>query len=104
MNSNYLIPANSKRSQLILNWLKPIDLIILVSGALVTASLAFIFGSKATFVGLILMCIPLFVCVTLVLQVPNYHNVRQLLTNVFTFFFIRPRTYYWRGWCVDDEE
>ena len=104
MNSNYLIPANSKKSQLILNWLKPIDLIILLSGGLVTAILAFTFGTKANFVGLVMMCLPLLFCVTLVLQVPNYHNIRQLLTNIFTFFFVRPRTYYWRGWCVDDEE
>ena len=42
MRNNYLIPANSKKSQLILNAFRLVDLLIMGAGALITLALMFI--------------------------------------------------------------
>ena len=35
----------------------------------------------------------------LVLPVPNHHNIRTFIGNVYQYFTNR-RTFYWRGWCM----
>ena len=87
MNGNYLIPANSKKSEMILGLFTPVDLILLL--AIHTDSLG----------GMIFILMPALVASFLVFPVPNYHNVLQLIINIYSFFFIRQRTYKWRGWC-----
>ena len=41
--NNYLIPANSKNGQLILNLFKPADLVILAIGTVITVIFLFVF-------------------------------------------------------------
>lgn len=98
MENYYLIPANSKKSNLIFSLFKPIDLIIFGSGV----GLTFIFlmsFSAETFGSMILILLPALITGFLVFPVPNYHNVLQLIINIYTFYFIRQRKYIWRGWC-----
>ena len=101
MNNNYLIPANSKKSQLILGFFTLVDLIIFGIGCIVTLSLLFVFSNKASIGALVLILLPALISAFLVLPVPYYHNVLQLLTNIITFALGRKRLY-WKGWCIRD--
>lgn len=95
----YIIPANSKKSQLIFNMFRPIDLFgILLPGALITTIFLFVFPGdtiSAIAIKLTPICISLF----LVLPVPFYHNVLVYLREMITYFNSQ-RRYYWRGWCA----
>lgn len=39
----------------------------------------------------------------LVMPVPNYYNMRTLLTSVISFF-MNQRKFKWKGWCVPHGE
>jgi hypothetical protein len=103
MNNNYLIPANSKKSMLILGFFTPIDLVIFGIGCTFTLVMLFVFNSSVSLGEMLLILSPALVSAFLVMPVPNYHNVLQLITNIVTFIFGRKR-YYWKGWCVKDEK
>ncbi len=96
--NNYIIPANSKKSQLILGFFTQTDLILFGSGAATTMVLLMAIDGP-TFYQLILMLLPLLITGFLVMPVMHYHNVLQFLTNFFTFALGRKR-YYWKGWCA----
>lgn len=98
--NQYLVPANSKKSQLILGFFTPRDLIVCGVGGALTLILLIIVKDPPTWV-LILEVIPLFTAAALVFPIKYYHNVMQLLINIFDFFVNR-RKYYWKGWCVKD--
>ena len=101
--NQYLIPANSKRSMLILGLFTPIDLIIVGVGGGITAMLMFII-SAGTLKDVITILTPLLISVAMVLPVPNHRNIWQLTANIYNYFSKR-RTYYWRGWCfINGEE
>lgn len=96
--NNYLIPANSKKSQLILGFFTPLDLILFSSGVGLTILLLMIIKT-ASMIEMLLILLPALVTGLLVTPVPYYHNVLQFIINVLEFIF-NPRRYYWRGWCV----
>lgn len=98
MQNNYLIPANTKKSQLILGFFTPTDLILLIVGCVVSLALLIIVKNITLTIGILIM-LPALISAFLVMPVPHYHNVLQLLTNVFNFYTNR-RQYYWRGWCI----
>lgn len=98
MQNDYLIPANTKKSQLILGFFTPLDLAIFSIGCVVSFAMLLLFNSFSLGY-LILMLMPALISAFLVLPVPHYHNVLQLLINVFNFFMNR-RVYYWKGWCM----
>ncbi len=101
MENNYMIPANSKKSRLILGYFTMTDLILFLSGAGTTFLLLLIFNNT-NLAGLILIMTPLLISGFLVLPIPTYHNVLQLITNILSFYLNR-RQYFWKGWCVKDE-
>ncbi len=103
MNHNYLIPANSKKSMLILGFFTPIDLLIFGVGCALTLGLLFVFNDKIEITALLFVLAPALISGFLVMPVPNYHNVLQLLTNIILFVFGRKRLY-WKGWCINDEK
>lgn len=96
--NNYLIPANTKKSQLILGFFTPTDLILFVVGCVVSLILLLIVKNITLSLGILIM-LPALISAFLVMPVPHYHNVLQLLTNIFNFYTNR-RQYYWRGWCI----
>ena len=102
MNNGYLIPANSKKSMLILGFFTPVDLVIFLVGCSVTV-IMLMFVKSATFAQMLLILGPALVASFLVAPVPNYHNVLQLITNI-VMFFINQRKYKWRGWCIYDDK
>ena len=103
MNKNFLIPANSKKSMLILGWFTPIDLAIFAVGCTFTLIMLLVFNNKIGIGEMILLLSPALVATFLVMPVPNYHNVLQLITNIVMFIFGRKR-FYWKGWCVKNEK
>lgn len=97
-----LVPANTKRSTLILGMYRPLpDLLILVTGVVITITLLLIFPNAGT-VLMISSCIPMLISVFLTLPLPNYHNVLCGIQSILTFYTER-RNYIWRGWCLKNE-
>ncbi len=97
----YLIPANSKKGQLIFNMFRPIDLLIFFIGACATLILMFVIQSTAL-VALIIKLAPIVITAILVMPMPNYHNVMMYLKDALDFYSNR-RVYVWKGWCVMNE-
>ena len=100
MQNSYLIPANTKKSQLILGFFTPTDLIIFIVGCAWSLIMLLILNSMSLGI-LILAMLPALIATFLIMPVPHYHNILQLLTNVFNFITGR-RQYYWRGWCINE--
>ncbi len=101
-NNNYLIPANSKRSMLILSFFNQVDLIIFGIGIGITFIFMFTFNA-ANISGAILILLPALIVTFLVVPIPYHHNVRTLIKNIYNYYTKR-RTYYWKGWCVGDAD
>ena len=100
-NNTYLIPANSKKSMLMLGYFTTIYLIVFLMGVVFTLLLVFMLNTS-TFLLLILAILPALISAFLVLPVPHYHNMLQLITNVYDFY-TKNRRYYWKGWCATNE-
>ena len=103
--NDYLIPANAKRSTLILGWFTPMDLVIFGTGVLFTLIMLLTIGGTNDLDVMILIVLPALISTTLVLPIPYYHNVIQLIINIFSFF-LNQRNYKWKGWSIleDGEE
>lgn len=96
--NQYLIPANSKRSMLILGLFTPVDMIIVAVGGFITLIMLFVVNAETLQdVGIILT--PLLISAAMVAPVPNHRNVWNLTANIYTYLS-RRRTYYWKGWCM----
>ncbi len=102
MNNNFLIPANSKKSQLILGFFTLTDIILFGSGVGVTL-LLLILVQSADLPIMLLILSPALVTAFLVLPIPYYHNVLQFIINLYTYFSGR-RRYIWKGWCLNGED
>lgn len=98
---NYIIPANSKRSMLILGYFRPLDLAIFSVG--LGLSLIFLIVLKQNaFWAIVLKLLPGLISTFLVLPLPNYHNVRVLIREIYEYYMSR-RIYIWKGWCFTSE-
>ena len=98
--NNYLIPANSKKSQLILGVFRMGDIIMFGTGIGVTALLLLLIRTNSIY-EMIALVLPALVTGLLVLPVPNYHNVLGFINSLLGYLGNR-RQYYWKGWCVKD--
>ena len=104
MNDQFLIPANSKKSELILGLFTKVDLILLLTGLGLTTILVVALQGELTNLGSIIgVLLPALIAIFLVFPIPNYHNVMQVIINMYSFFFVRQRIYKWRGWCFRNE-
>ena len=98
--NQYLIPANTKRGQLIASIFRPVDLAIFVTGVSITFTLLLLFSKYNA--GTVLMVIALFpglVATGLVVPVANYHNVLVAIQELINFYS-NNHNYKWRGWCA----
>ena len=98
--NHYLIPANSKKSQLILGIFTMQDLILFGTGVLITGVLLLVLQTD-DFTSQILKLLPALITGILVLPIPNYHNVLGFTNSLLTYINSR-KQYYWKGWCVKD--
>ena len=97
----FLIPANTKKSMLIFGVFTTFDLILFSVGIGVTILLLLIVSPSS----LLTACIdlaPAVICSFLVLPIPNYHNIRVVIQELYRFYTTRQR-FIWKGWCVKDE-
>ena len=94
---NYLIPANTKKGQLILGIFRPFDLILFGSGVLVTVIFLAIMPLSSTWVTILVLS-PAIICGFLVMPIPYYHNMLNIIIELYEFLTNR-QTYRWRGWC-----
>ena len=97
MYDQYLIPANTKRGQLILGWFRPFDLALFGCGVLVTL-LLLAFLPLDSLAVTILTLSPAVITGFLVIPVPYYHNMLNVLVELYEFLTER-QTYRWKGWC-----
>ena len=98
---NYLIPANSKKSLLILGVFELFDLILFIVGLILSILLLF-FVSPTSLLWAMIDIAPALICGFLVMPIPNYRNTRILLMEVYSFYTRREK-FIWKGWCVNDE-
>ena len=96
-NQQYLIPANSKKSMLKLGLFNGPDLIIFGTGCAITFILMLSMRANDLKTALMILA-PALICAFLVIPIPNQHNVRTLVANIYEFYS-KNRKYYWRGWC-----
>ena len=94
---NYLIPANTKRGQLILGIFRPFDLWLFGGGCLVTVILLAFLPLSSTAVTILILS-PALISAFLVMPVPYYHNMLNVIVEAYDFFTNR-QTYRWKGWC-----
>ena len=97
---NYLIPANTKRGQLILGLFRPFDLILFGCGILVTIILLAVMPLSSTIVTIFILS-PAIITGFLVMPVPYYHNMLNIIIEMYEFLTNR-QTYSWKGWCYKD--
>lgn len=101
----YLIPANTKRGKLIFGLFREIDLIIFVTGVVITFILMLSLPMENTTLALVAIA-PALICSLLVAPVPYYHNVMTVIIETYQFLTDRQK-FIWRGWCFTngkDEE
>lgn len=101
-NNDYLIPANSKRSMLILGMFNSTDLIIVGTGFTITLILLFAV-STSTLLGMHKITLALLLIQFLVIPLPNQHNVRTFIKNIYNYF-TGQKEYRWKGWCIRNGE
>ena len=100
--NSYLIPANSKKSMLILGYFTTVDLVVFLMGIAFTIILLFMIQTS-TILLLLLVILPGLISAFLVLPVPHYHNIMQLMTNFYDYY-TKNRRYCWKGWCATSED
>ena len=98
---NFLIPANSKKSMLILGVFDLFDLILFASGLGISILLLLLISPSSLW-GAIIDISPGLICGFLVMPIPNYHNIRTIINDIYKFYTRRER-FVWKGWCVKDE-
>ena len=99
--NGYLVPANTKKSLLIMGMLRPIDAIILGIGVGISVIALIIFSNAGTIITIV-CCIPMLISLILVLPIPHYHNTLVAIQSIMRYYYER-RKYIWKGWCVYDE-
>ncbi len=97
MDNQYLIPANTKRGQLILGWFRPFDLALFSCGILVTLLLIAFLPLESLAVTILALS-PALITGFLVIPVPYYHNMLNIIVEMYEFLTNR-QTYRWKGWC-----
>ena len=101
MDYNYLVPANSKKQGLIFGFLTKVDLIILLVGISVSFVLLLLLPVTEIW-AIIVTLLPVGSCAFLVFPIPNYHNIRIVIQELYKFYTTRQK-FIWKGWCVKDE-
>lgn len=107
MDYNYLVPANSKKQGLIFGLLNGLDAIILSVGVGLSFGLFLLptkILDKGSFLGASIAIAPALIAAFLIFPIPNYHNTRTFIREMYRFYFVHRRKYIWRGWCYKYEQ
>jgi len=101
VNNIYLIPANTKKGMLILGLFRPFDLILFLSGVFISI-IMLTFVSLTSTVVTILVLAPALICSFLIMPVPYYHNMLNVIVECYQFLTNRQK-YIWKGWSFYEE-
>lgn len=96
----YLIPANSKKSMLIFGAFTGTDLGILIAGGIISLFLLLVVPLENIWFALGAIA-PGVICGFLVFPIPNYHNMRVIIGEVYNYYTNRQK-FIWKGWCFVD--
>ena len=96
--NNFLIPANSKKSMLIFGLFTMFDLILFLIGIGLTLLLLVLLPVEDILFAVIAL-LPVLITGFLVMPVPNYYNIRTMISSAIDFF-MNQRKFKWKGWCV----
>ncbi len=100
--NNFLIPANAKKSMLIFGLFTKFDLILFLVGVGISLLLLMTLPVQQIAIAIIAL-LPALVTGFLVMPVPNYYNMRTLLSSAIQFL-MNQRKFKWKGWCVPHGE
>ena len=100
--NNFLIPANAKKSMLIFGLFTKFDLILFLVGIGISLLLLMTLPVQQIAIAIIAL-LPALVTGFLVMPVPNYYNMRTLLSSAIQFL-MNQRKFKWKGWCVPHGE
>ena len=105
MDDRYLIPANANRGKLLFGYFRPVDLVIFLTGLVISLFLLLIFQEYVgnVFIAVILI-LPALICIALVMPIPNQHNLLVLLGAIYNYYFVNRQQYIWKGWCSYGEK
>lgn len=95
---NFLIPANTKKGNLIFGLFRPFDLILFGTGVFISVIFLAIMPLSSVTVTLLVLS-PAMVTGFLVIPIPYYHNMLNVITELIQFLTNRQK-YVWKGWCV----
>ena len=101
INGGYLIPANTKKGQLIAGYFTSTDLILLAIGISLSVLLLIIFGT-GNLIGGIICLLPGLISAFLVMPVANYRNIRTFFKSMIEWFNSQ-KEYRWKGWCLYEQ-
>ena len=101
MNNLYLIPANSKKSQLWFSIFRPFDAALFGVGIVTTIILLITVTKSDSIFLMFLKVLPALLTGIMVLPIPNYHNVMGFFKSMINYLSSN-KQYYWKGWCVKD--
>lgn len=96
--NQYLIPANSKKSSLILGLFRVTDLFVAVGGAIISLILMLAISGDELYI-LVIKLLPLSLSLLLVVPIPNYHNVLVFIQEML-LYMLGQKEYIWKGWCA----
>lgn len=96
----YLIPANSKKSALILGLFKPVDVAILSIGVVISFILLLVLPIEQMTYTIIALS-PGLISAFLVFPLAYYHNVRKFIVIFYKYVTSRQK-FVWKGWCYVD--
>ena len=99
--NQYIIPANSKKAQLIFGLFREIDLVILGVGVSISLLLFFIVKGDGV-MDMVIDLLPLAISVFLVLPVAFYHNTLVYIQEMINFFTSQNK-FRWKCWCVSEQ-
>lgn len=94
---NFLIPANTKKSMLILGLFNVFDIVMFGCGIGITLILLLVLPVEEVWAAVIALA-PALITGFLVLPVPNYHNMLTIIKSTIDFYTGR-REFIWKGWC-----
>ena len=86
-----------KKGLLILGVFRKFDLILFLSGVLVTITML-AFMPLSSMLTTILILLPAAICGFLVMPIPYYHNMLVVIMELYDFLTTNQK-YEWKGWC-----
>ncbi len=99
--NQYIIPANSKRSQLIFSIFTWTDIAIVIGGSFISLLLMLIISGDEIYM-LVIKLLPLAIALFLVVPIPNYHNVLIFIREAM-LYIMSDKEYIWKGWCATSD-